>query len=222
MLLAELAAEGTVTAFTPTVAGSGAAMLETPMGKAVLRAIDLGYTMRPVGSETATELKNRIAAVYIDAVVPAGKYTTDAAKILNDSTFRATVRNVCPLCGEKSFSLPGTEKPNLQPSDFTTPKPGSIPATGLSMNDILELLKAGMGTYTTLQQQKLAAELMRRQQAGQPVYIPEEVQKGWSTGAIVGVSMGALLLGGLIIYLLSSKKSTKAAPVNTTALVKAR
>lgn len=221
MLMAELA-ESSVTVFTPTVPGAGSDMLGTPMGKAVLHVLETTYTMRPMGSETANELRNRIARVYIDNAVPAGRYTTDMSKILADENFHATVRNVCPLCPiQPPTGLPSKSSTPVKPEDFITPKPGSVAVTGLSMNDILELLKAGLGTYTTLQQQQLAAELMKRQQQGQSIQIPPQLQNGWSTGAIVGVSMGALVIGGLLIYALASKKKG-APPVNTKALVKAR
>jgi hypothetical protein len=111
----------------------------------------------------------------------------------------------------------------VTPDAVATPQTGTQPVgltTGAIFAGVLDTLTKGWGE---IEKGKMQIALLKAQRQGKPAYLTQQqaaqARQGVSTGWIIGGG-AALILGGVLIYMLASKKNGKSAASTVPALAK--
>lgn len=170
---------------------TGRVRADTDIEAVARAALRREYELTPVGSETTSDLENRIVGIFVQRYGWNWNKDTPPDQIIGDVNFHNVVSEISPLSRRR-----------IRPANLTqAPKPGSKTAPWMSADQILSLVDTLFGAYTLDQQRRIASELMQRQQERKPIYIPPGTERSFSATAAVGLGLGAVAVLGLVGYL---------------------
>jgi hypothetical protein len=167
--------------------------------------LDTYYNLRPVGSETVYQLKDRIMNVFLSYQgVTASGATFDSE--IGPVTMDEVIASESPLSTAKPRTVSQTTKTEIAAKGpvkaLTTPGPGKQ-AGWFNLDELMKLFASGAKGYSGYQQQVAAAQLMNVQQQGKPLYVDPQTasvlkQKGPSDWTYATI---ALAVTGLAAFL---------------------
>lgn len=169
--------------------------------------LDTYYNLRPVGTETLSELKARIMDVFLrhQGVTTSGAtFDSEIGPVQMDEVVRA----VSPLSTYKPRGVSIATKQQVQsqgPAALTKPGAGKKAAT-FNWTELLKLVESTMVGYGNIQKQQAAAQLMAVQQRGQPLYVDpqteQHVKQSGPGNAWLYATIGIVALGIVGFFLL--------------------
>lgn len=165
------------------------------------------YVLRPMGSESIQQLKERIMYAFLrhQGVTSSGA-TFDSE--IGPITMDEVVQVVSPLSIKKATPV---ASPDIQIAirnqgvipALTRPAAGKVPVKA-DWTQLFALLESGMVGYANAQKQAAAAQLMAIQKSGQPLYVDPRTAKNMAKkdNTLLYAGLGAVvLLGGLFLML---------------------
>jgi len=200
--------------FAPMSNSEAAALLNTTLGRNVVKALEQGYTVCPMGSETASELRNRIAATFLQSFGKSLPADMSVAALLANPCLHNAVVTVSAPSGPSGTKCPGGSAGSggTSTAGGATAPNGSkiveVPSKKVGWDDIPGIVNALAATGLMVTGQILAAKKSR----GEKLPVPEDhaVEKGWWTPTKTVLVVGGVIVGAVALYFLFGKKKRSA------------
>lgn len=201
--------------FAPMGSSEAAALVNSPLGRNVIRALEQGYTVCPMGSDTASSLRERIAATFLQNFGKSLPADMSVAALLSNPCLHNTVVSVSPPSGPSGTRCPsgattlvakGESRPGTAPDGS---KVVPVDSRKISWDDIPGIVNALAATGIMVTGQILAAKKSR----GEKLPVPEDhaVERGWWTPLRTSLIIGGVVLGGVALYFLFGRKKRSSA-----------
>lgn len=97
----------------------------------------------------------------------------------------------------------------------------TVASKDLTAKDILDLVESTMGAASKTYRDYVFQDLMSKKQKQEPIVVPQKFaeQKGLTLGTQVAIGAGVMLLGGLILFLMLSKKKAPSFPAAAPMII---
>jgi hypothetical protein len=196
-----------------------------------VQAIPKMYRIVTVGSETESELIDRIAKSFVRNVAGRWQGSVSPESVSRSQDLVMSINAHCSLCYEK-----GTPDENFMYTKLYEPSTsGSVPLPKMSQAALLRVISNAHPSWSAFQKQAMANFLWGKMQRGEPVSMPAgELRSGtagpqgtdWTRTALI---VGGVIAAGAVAYYLAKKyrargttvKSVSAAPIKLPAFAAA-
>lgn len=192
------------------------AVLSTPVGRALyssaVQAIPQMYRIVTVGSETESELIDRIAKSFARNVAGRWQGPVSPESVSKSQDLVMSINAHCSLCYEK-----GTPEENFMYTKLYEPSTsGSVPLPNVSQGELSRIVDNAHPSWNASQKDATVKFLWGKIQRGEAVSMPAgELRSGvqgqggsdWTRTALI---VGGVIAAGALAYYLIKKRRSKA------------